>query len=347
MVWDRRVTQQRPIKQKTEPLTEVQKIILDIYKEFKRICEKNNLFYIASSGTLLGAVREGGFIPHDDDMDVSMSIDDAEKLFEVWSRETKFSYYEIKWFRGYHCLKINDSRTTNIEFASISHFDTHEGVFFDIFLFVGLPSNNAERNVFVKQIKEKRHLVAKTYFDRSKNAASRQDELYKMFKSVPPNEAKYFVEMDVFNNIYPKQKWYDVVEMKFEDTTIPVPKNYEERLVSQYGHSYRQRLPKDEQLSQHTTGCLLDLNSSYKKYSNKLKSFNAQFLQEVEYITHAHYQAFGYKSYRQGKIYELEQKVYEKDMKISSIEAELESFLSIKRSARLLIGNIKRKLMTW
>ena len=58
---------------------------LEILYELDRVCKKNNLKYALSSGTCLGAVRHGGVIPWDDDIDVYMCWSDAEKQVECQS----------------------------------------------------------------------------------------------------------------------------------------------------------------------------------------------------------------------------------------------------------------------
>ena len=55
-----------------EQLRQLQLIELEMLIEVDRICKKYNIHYNIIAGTLLGAVRNGGFIPWDDDADVAM-----------------------------------------------------------------------------------------------------------------------------------------------------------------------------------------------------------------------------------------------------------------------------------
>lgn len=61
-------------------LRKVQLFDLQILKDVVRVCDNNIIKYMISSGTLLGAVRHGGFIPWDDDIDVDMPLSDYKKF---------------------------------------------------------------------------------------------------------------------------------------------------------------------------------------------------------------------------------------------------------------------------
>ena len=68
-------------------LRELQIVELKILKEVVRICEKHSLEYFAIDGTLLGAVRHGGFIPWDDDVDIGLPRDSFERFVELAPKE--------------------------------------------------------------------------------------------------------------------------------------------------------------------------------------------------------------------------------------------------------------------
>ena len=75
-----------------ETLTKVQKAELGILRDFVDLCEKNNLTYFGIAGTGIGAIRHGGFIPWDDDIDVAMPRDDFEQFVDIAKRQYSNKY---------------------------------------------------------------------------------------------------------------------------------------------------------------------------------------------------------------------------------------------------------------
>ncbi len=60
---------------------------LRMLREIDRICSKYDIQYMLDAGTLIGALREGGFIPWDDDVDIAMRREDWERFKTVAESE--------------------------------------------------------------------------------------------------------------------------------------------------------------------------------------------------------------------------------------------------------------------
>ena len=127
-------------------LRRVQLIQLDMMKEIDRICRKYNLKYNIAFGTLLGAVRHGGFVPWDDDADINMPYEDYLKLIEVIDNEIDSEKYYFRYQD-----KEDDCNITYAHFKrngtvytkrGRDGFKYHPGVFIDIVpLFNGAPNH--------------------------------------------------------------------------------------------------------------------------------------------------------------------------------------------------------------
>lgn len=77
-------------------LWRVQQIQVELLKEFDRICRKYQIAYNISFGTLLGAIRHGGFIPWDDDIDVTLRSEDFDRLDEIMENELDSDKYYFR-----------------------------------------------------------------------------------------------------------------------------------------------------------------------------------------------------------------------------------------------------------
>lgn len=65
---------------------------LEVLERIDHICERNNIEYFAHAGTLLGAIRHGGFIPWDDDIDIEMKRLDYERFLKIAEKELSHEY---------------------------------------------------------------------------------------------------------------------------------------------------------------------------------------------------------------------------------------------------------------
>lgn len=68
----------------------MQNDLLLLLKDFDDICKKNQIQYTLHGGTLLGAIREKGFIPWDDDVDIAMTRNNFTKLDNLLKNNNKY-----------------------------------------------------------------------------------------------------------------------------------------------------------------------------------------------------------------------------------------------------------------
>ena len=120
-----------------EELRRVQLIQLELLKEFDRICRKYNIKYNINFGTLIGALRHKGFIPWDDDIDVTMYYKDCDRLYEIMKNELdeKKYYYRCAETEKNHHIIFNhlEHKGTTFTKAGREKLQNRIGVFIDIF----------------------------------------------------------------------------------------------------------------------------------------------------------------------------------------------------------------------
>ena len=121
-------------------LNELQNIEYEMLCVIADFCEKNNIRYGLAGGTALGAVRHGGFIPWDDDIDLEMPRPDYNRFLELADRlperyKVSSPYNDDNNFRPY--AKVLDLNTKLIEFPDGKNIETH--VYLDIFPIDGMP----------------------------------------------------------------------------------------------------------------------------------------------------------------------------------------------------------------
>lgn len=74
-------------------LRSLQRTLTDILKDVIQVCEKREIPYFLVGGTALGAMRHGGFIPWDDDVDIAMQRQDYERFLTCFQEEFEGKYY--------------------------------------------------------------------------------------------------------------------------------------------------------------------------------------------------------------------------------------------------------------
>lgn len=115
----------------------IQETMLSIMVEIDRICQKNGLRYWLCGGTTLGAVRHGGFIPWDDDIDIEMPVEDVRKFLKIapsqLPKHLVIQDHHTDPYFMFPFVKVRDTRTRITELTKIDRYYKYKGAFVDIF----------------------------------------------------------------------------------------------------------------------------------------------------------------------------------------------------------------------
>lgn len=134
---------------------ELQLCELEIFDLFSDICNRHGLRYFIIAGTLLGAVRHGGFIPWDDDMDVAMPRRDFNKFSKICKKELPAGYFlqSSKTEKRYPFFFAKLRRDgVEVKESILNNFDIHKGCYIDIFPLDKCPSSERGRKLLFKLV---------------------------------------------------------------------------------------------------------------------------------------------------------------------------------------------------
>ena len=83
-------------------IEDAKQIELEILDYIDTLCKKHNINYIINYGTLIGAVRHEGFIPWDDDIDLSMPREDYQRFINIFQKEkSKYKLLSLETDKNY------------------------------------------------------------------------------------------------------------------------------------------------------------------------------------------------------------------------------------------------------
>lgn len=254
-------------------MTPLQKTELELLRQFHQICTQLELPFFLVCGSALGAVKYGGFIPWDDDIDVAMYRED----YRIFLEKAPALLPEGLFLQNYRTdpafpqiySKLRNSNTTYIE-KTAAHLPINHGVFIDIFPLDGYPENAWQKKKleFQKRLYASMLLSAydfkRTGLGKLRHGVFRLLGIHQYTQSVARAYEKRISAWPVEGSqrICNHGNWQGSLEYapiwhygkgataSFEGLQVRIPEHYHEYLIQKYG-DYTQDLPPKEQKGHH------------------------------------------------------------------------------------------------
>lgn len=271
-----------------ETLKKMKEKMFGLLVYFRDFCEEHNLRFWLIGGGAIGAVREHGFIPWDDDVDIQMPSDDFDRFVELWDQygdKERYVFCKTNREVNYHhnAASLRDPTTTFIctynKYNNICHgialeigrvFPTPDskikqniqifwGITYSLFNNQRLPNNRGKKIRTLTKIIYKL-VPSKKVRDDIWIFADKKRSKYKW------EDCHYVKELwgkTSFTN-FPRE-WFDsVVWFDFEGEKMPLPVGYDEYLTFVFG-DYMQRPPAPERVAKHEL-LFVDMDHPYTDY---------------------------------------------------------------------------------
>ena len=121
----------------------LQNRILEVMVWIDKVCSENGIDYCLMGGSAIGAVRHGGFIPWDDDLDIFMTAHDYSRFKELFVNNRKDGFYLQEWGKRADMVtmaKVRMDGTAYIE-QILAPLNIHQGIYVDIMVLHKCPNN--------------------------------------------------------------------------------------------------------------------------------------------------------------------------------------------------------------
>lgn len=147
---------------------EHQLLQLEAMKHIHSICEANHIQYYLIAGSILGAVRHGGFIPWDDDIDIALMRDEYERFKVIFTEQCDNSKYFLQHYDSDPefrpaLMRVCIKNTILDIPETMSHHFCHN-TYLDVFPLDNVPDEETKREDNEIEIQKYRKRINRSYY---------------------------------------------------------------------------------------------------------------------------------------------------------------------------------------
>ncbi|MCH5229351.1 MAG: LicD family protein [Muribaculaceae bacterium] len=236
-------------------------IMVEIMNDIDRFCRENNIKYSLYCGTLLGAVRHGGFIPWDDDLDICMLREDFEKFIKTYKNRKYYICYEPgsgngKVFTVSGFAKVCDPNTRiDNGWSANDH-----GIYVDVFPIDNVPEDKKEREKYMRSLmrfnnrmyhRGKKDLLSRIkckghdmewWWNKYENTI--RENRYKDSKNVA-----HIMGCHNFHEVFSRDRFENLQDIKFEGETYLSMADPHGSLAIMFGDDYMTPPPPEKRIN--------------------------------------------------------------------------------------------------